>query len=137
MVKRIILAFMFLFPGVSYAEDAVADKSTVAVTQICRQLTAHKPDDDVAYKPGTDQFGREIVPADLDGGSPPIEIPESVLVTITLDQAQILGVPPPAPFNPEAYIGEVLVRPSDGSVFFNGKRLSSAQIQALCDEENP
>jgi hypothetical protein len=136
MVKRVILAFLFL-PFTAQAEEGVADKPNVSVTQLCRELVPHQPDADVNYKPGTDQFGREVVPADLDGGAGIIEIPETVLVNLTVDQANILGLPANIPYKPEAYIGEVQVTTADGSVYFNGKRISQPQIQALCDEGKP
>src|SRR5690606_32199048 len=118
-------------------EETMVDKPTTTMTQLCRELTAHQPDDDVEYKPGTDQFGREVVPADLDGGTPAIDVAESVTVTLTINQAQVLGLPTNIPYAPEAYIGEATVNPKDGSVYFNGKRIAQPQIQALCDEGNP
>ena len=33
----------------------------------CRRLVAHKPADDVTYKPGVDAYGRPVAPADLAG----------------------------------------------------------------------
>src|ERR1044071_6414996 len=101
---------------------------------MCRECTAHHPSADVTYEPGTDQYGRPVAPADIEG-TPQLNMPETTSVQITVDQAAVLGLPPGITYRPEAYIGEVTVMKS-GDVYCNGKRVSQPQLQALCDQKS-
>jgi len=71
------------------ASSARADSITVSAAD-CRQLTAHVPDADVAYKPGVDVNGNAVAPADLNGGSS-IKIPDEITIPIGVDLADRLG----------------------------------------------
>lgn len=105
-----------------------ADKS-----DLCRYAVDHKPDADVNYTPGTDQFGRDVVPADLDGGAAPVKIPDNIRVAITVNQAAQLGLNSGVNYAPEAFIGTAEITP-DGTVLFNGERISKQRINALCND---
>ena len=61
---------LFLLAAALAAPPAAAhEKATVAITRAdCARLVAHRPAPDVAYQPGVDVYGREVVPADLGGG---------------------------------------------------------------------
>ena len=65
----------------------------VAITRAdCARLVAHVPAPDVAYEPGVDVYGREVVPADL-GGAPRIELPETIVIDIEVDLQARFGTP--------------------------------------------
>ncbi|MCH9000216.1 MAG: hypothetical protein IID48_18415 [Proteobacteria bacterium] len=109
---------------------------SVAITRAdCARLVAHVPDPDVAYRPGVDVHGREVVPADL-GGAPRIELPETILIDIEIDLLARFGIPAnPALYDPDAEVGEVAYR--DGRFTFNGQPLqdqAQAELAARCQE---
>jgi len=114
-----------LLPALAFAEP-----QTVTTEKLCQELTAYQPSDDVNYEPGKDIRGHDVVPADVDN-SAQIEMLETIDLAITVDQAAQLGLPTNVPYKAEAYIGAVSVK-KDGSVYFNGKRISETQIQVLC-----
>ena len=110
--------------------------TTVAITSAdCARLVAHVPGPDVAYEPGVDVYGREVAPADL-GGTPRIELPETILIDIEIDLLQRFGIPAsPALYDPDAEAGEVAYR--DGRFTFNGQPLqdeAQAELAARCQE---
>ena len=110
--------------------------TTVAITRAdCARLVAHVPGPDVAYQPGVDVYGREVAPADL-GGTPRIELPETILIDIEVDLLQRFGIPAsPALYDPDAEVGEVAYR--DGRFTFNGQPLqdeAQAELAARCQE---
>ena len=109
---------------------------SVAITRAdCARLVAHVPDPDVAYRPGVDVHGREVVPADL-GGAPRIELPETILIDIEIDLLARFGIPAnPALYDPDAEVGEVAYR--DGRFTFNGQPLqdeAQAELAARCQQ---
>ncbi len=108
----------------------------MAITRAdCARLVAHVPDPDVAYEPGVDVYGREVVPVDL-GGAPRIELPETILIDIEIDLLQRFGIPAsPGLYNADAEVGEVAYR--DGRFIFNGQPLqdqAQAELAARCQE---
>ena len=114
-------------------------KATVAITRAdCARLVAHVPGPDVAYQPGVDVYGREVVPADL-GGAPRIELPETILIDIEIDLLQRFGIPAdPTLYDPDAEVGEVVYR--DGRFTFNGQPLqdeAQAELAARCQRIVP
>jgi len=129
-MKKLLLTIAILLPVTAYADDVVT------VDKLCRELPNYQPSADVTYTPNKDVHGRDVAPADLDGGSNQIGLGESIKLAITYDQAQQLHLPN-VPYTPQMYIGNAEIK-KDGSVFFNGKRLSQAQTQFLCDPKvNP
>lgn len=108
----------------------MAQQKTLTTSELCRQLTTYEQAPGVGYTAGVDVHGREVAPADLDGGST-INMPDTIDLAITVDQAQKLGLPNNLPYKPEAYIGNVTVT-KQGTVYFNNKRISEPQLQALC-----
>ncbi len=115
---------------------AAHEKSTVAITRAdCARLVAHLPAPDVAYQPGVDVHGREVVPADL-GGAPRIEVPETILIYIEIDLLERFGIPAnPALYDAHVEVGEVLYK--DGRFTFNGQPLqdeAQAELAARCQE---
>ena len=111
---------------------AHAGDGTLRVTQAdCAKLVEHRPAADVAYKPGVDVHGRAVVPADLDGGAR-IELPDTILIPITVDLQDRFGIPAnSALFDGTAFIGIASFRFSDGKVTFNGRELTDPETRAL------
>ena len=84
---------------------ADAQPRTVTVTRDdCSRLVRHVPAADATYRPGTDVYGRQVAPADLNGGS------QIVL--------------------PETYSFEVEIQPID----YQRRRQLAAQRAALADQ---
>ncbi len=150
-MRRSIIAYLapalFLLAAALAAAPAAAhEKATVAITGAaitrvaitradCARLVAHVPAPDVAYEPGIDVYGREVVPADL-GGAPRIELPETIHLDIEIDLLQRFGIPAnPALYDADAEVGEVAYR--DGRFTFNGQPLqdqAQAELAARCQE---
>ncbi len=80
------------FACVVLSVPALAQISSHRVsTDDCRAIVAHVPADDVAFVPGVDVRGRQVAPADLDGGYD-IAVPDVVNIDIRLDLAERLGL---------------------------------------------
>ncbi len=70
-----------------------------------------------------------MVPADLDGGNS-LDLPDTIVIDVTALLAGQFNIPADSPvFKQEARIGIAEVRGSD--VYFNGRRLGSAETRAL------
>jgi hypothetical protein len=115
---------------------AAHEEVTVAITMAgCARLVEHVPAPDVAYQPGVDVHGREVVPADLNG-APRIQLPEMILIPIEVDLLERFGIPAnPALFDADAHVGEVAYR--DGRFTFNGQPLqdeAAAELAARCQK---
>ena len=130
----LVPALFLLVAALAAPPAAAHEKATVAITRAdCARLVAHRPAPDVAYQPGVDVYGREVVPADL-GGAPRIELPETILIDIEIDLLQRSGIPAtPALYDADAEVGEVAYR--DGRFTFNGQPLqdqAQAELAARC-----
>lgn len=126
--------FLMAGLGLLTAASALAAQDQVLrISQAdCVRLVRHQPAPDVAYRPGVDSRGREVVPADLDGGVR-IETPEHFLIPIEVDLVERLGIPDS--FRADAFIGMVEVRGE--RAYFNGRPLQSeaeAELATLCRE---
>ncbi len=123
--------FWVLIPVLAAGVSAVAQTRTVTITKAdCSRLAYHVPSNDTAYRPGIDVHGKPVVPADL-GGTPEIKLPEEITSAITVDIQERFSIPANSTlFEPEAYIGNVVVH-KDGATFFNGKPLTSEEQRAL------
>ncbi len=99
--------------------------------EACLALVRHQPDADVAFRPGLDVSGRQVVPAEL-AGATRIDIPETIRFPLTINLAPELG-DSLGGFAPDTQValGEIAIRGSD--VFFNGQRLVG-QDEALLAE---
>ncbi len=111
LVPALVLLAAALAAAPAVAPAAAHEKATVAITRAdCARLVAHVPAPDVAYRPGVDVYGREVVPADL-GGAPRIELPKTILINIEIDLLQRFGIPAnPALYDADAEVGEVAYR---------------------------
>lgn len=127
---------LLVLPGIaSGIAPRVAWSAEPSFDELCARLTAHQPSEDVAFKPGKDVYWRDVVPANIDGEDNQIELNDTVSVGIGLYQADQLNLPPSTPYSPDFYIGTAEVS-QDGSVMLNGKRLTTTQIQFLCNEKH-
>ncbi len=141
MMRRSVIAYLapalfLLAAALAVAPVAAHEKATVAITRAdCARLVEHVPDPDMAYRPGVDVYGREVAPADL-GGTPRIELPETILIDIEIDLLQRFGIPAsPALYDADVEVGEVLYK--DGRFTFNGQPLqdeAQAELAARCQE---
>jgi hypothetical protein len=133
-------------PGPAAGENAAPDgegaagaekaKPTITVTRsACQQLVSHVPDDDVAYKPGVDVYGRKVAPADLDGGSPILDaLPKEIEFPVTIDFFEYAGISVPDWISGESNIGRITYR--NGRVYFNdiplGNEAGQDELAAAC-----
>lgn len=112
---------------------------TVTITREgCAVLQRYVPAPDVNYTPGVDVNGNAVAPADLDGGTPPLEMPSEITIAITSLLQSRFGIPTdPNSYKPEAYIGSVTVKP-DGRAYFNGQPLqddAAFELAQLCQKQ--
>jgi hypothetical protein len=122
------------------AAAAGASAQTLSITrESCALLTRHTPGPDVEYRPGQDVVnGKKVVPADLNA-APPIVVPESFEIPITVDVIKFLGLTvTPELYRPEAVIG--IVSYQDGRFYFNDQPLqddAEATLAELCQRVRP
>ena len=105
---------------------AAAAQTTVRISeQDCSQLTRHVASKDTSYQPGVDATGNAVTPADLNG-SGQIPVPDAIIIPLTLDLADRLGIPPGgnADYLARPVIGDVVVT-NEGRVTLNGTPLTS------------
>ncbi len=114
------------------AAASPAGAAAVTITKAdCARLVKHVPDADVAYNAGVDVYGREVAPADLDGGID-LRPPEEVPILIKIDLFERFGLPPNGvSYDAEAIVGVVTYH--DGRFTFNGQPLLSEEEAALAE----
>ncbi|WP_404426887.1 hypothetical protein [Thalassospira australica] len=123
-------------PDAAGAAGAEKAKPTITVTRsACRELVSHVPDDDVAYKPGVDVYGRKVAPADLNGGSPILDaLPKEIEFPVTIDFFEYAGISVPDGISGESNIGKITYR--NGRVYFNdtpiGNEAGQDELAAAC-----
>ncbi len=133
-LAAVLCAFAGLLPAPAAAE---ADYVVKVKASDCRRVVAHVAAADVEYRPGVDAHGRKVAPADL-GGTPRVEIPDTITFDLQLDLEQLAGPPPPGP------VGEVFGWPVLGrisirghQVYFNDRLLgdlAEAELARRCRE---
>ena len=127
MVTRIITAFLLLFPLAALAAEPSVD-------QLCDRLTHVQGSDDVAFVPGKDVHGRKVAGANVEEGEPEVKLSDNITVQLGSNNFQQLNLPDNGvPYSPYMDLGEITVR-KDGSVYFNGQRLTQPQVQNLCKD---
>lgn len=94
----------------------------------CARIVAHKPMADVEYKPGVDASGDPVVPADLPG-SAIIEAPNTIVIPITIDVADLFTLP--AGVAGETEIGKIEYDIMSDKLEFNGQPLTDPQMAAI------
>jgi hypothetical protein len=97
----------------------------------CRALVVHRPDADVAYRPGVDVRGDPVAPADLPGGLT-VEPPTTFIIPIEIDLVERFGILEDMPgFEADALIGTLLY--DDGELVFNGRPLQDPARSAIAE----
>jgi hypothetical protein len=131
-----VLVSCLLAAAVLAAAPARAHEGEAAVTisqADCARLVEHVPAPGVAYQPGVDAYGREVTPADLNGGAQ-IQVPETLHIPIEIDLLDRLGIPAnPVLYESDIPIGEVIYR--NGRLTFNGQPLqdeAAAELSRRC-----
>ncbi len=118
-------------PGAVLAQSGSGSEIKIA-PEDCRRLVRHRPDADVAYKPGVDVRGNPVAPADLPGQAR-ITAPNEITINLTIDVLRQYGVPADSLLAPsgEASIGTVKYDIAAGRLTYNGQTLSDAEQDAL------
>ncbi len=137
MQRRIAIQVYCLLAAAALAvvpARALEGEATVTISKAdCAQLVEHVPAPDVAYQPGVDAYGREVVPAELNGGAQ-IQVPETLRIPIEIDLLKRLGIPvTPGLYESDIPIGEVIYR--NGRFTFNGQALqdeAAAELARRC-----
>lgn len=98
----------------------------------CARLVAHRPAANVTYQPGVDVRGEAVAPADLNGAA--IDLPDVLVIDLTVDLADRLGIPAdPDNFQADLDLGTVELR--GDRAYFDGEPLedeAQAELIALC-----
>ena len=115
-----------IIAGFACLVSVAAHGATVKVTrEACKNVVAHQPSADVAYKPGVGVNGNSVAPANLNNG-PQIGVPREIVIPIEIDLQQRAGnSTTDRKYESNAQIGVVSYR--DGQVFYNGKPLQGGQ----------
>ncbi len=137
MQRRIALMISCLLAAAALTvvpARAQEGEATVTISKAdCAQLVEHLPAPDVTYQPGVDAYGREVVPAELNGGAQ-IQVPETLRIPIEIDLLKRLGIPvTPGLYESDIPIGEVIYR--NGRLTFNGQALqdeAAAELSRRC-----
>jgi hypothetical protein len=140
MRRRIVSLIRVPVPLLVAALVAVAParghekKAEVTIARAdCARLVEHVPAADVAYQPGVDAYGREVVSADLNGGTQ-IPVPETLHIPIEIDLLDRFGIPAhPELYESDIPLGEVVYQ--NGRLSFNGQPLqneAAAELSRRC-----
>lgn len=124
MMKYVLAVLISVFAAPAFAQPIES-----AIPPECRLLPEHKPNADVAYQPGVDVKGRNVVPADINAPVTPIGR-ETIVVPLTVDlveRMQGLNIPG---MKMEGSLGYLEIHP-DGRVSHNGQDWTS-QVYVLC-----
>lgn len=132
-LARCLLAAILFAAAPARAHE---DEAVVTITRAdCARLVEHVPAPDVTYQPGVDVYGREVAPADLEGGTP-IRVPETLRIPIEIDLLDRFGIPAnPALYEADVPVGEVVYR--NGRLSFNGRPLqdeAAAELSRRCQK---
>ena len=124
MRRNILVLIGLLGVSLGMAAPSLGRSEEVTVSKrACRELVAHQPAPDVAYRPGVDARGRSVASADLEDGSR-IVLPSDITVPMTVDLFARTGRKALRGAELRSTVGEV--RYSDGHVTFNDRPLGEA-----------
>ena len=130
MVARIALIIALLVPITGFA----AERGKPTAADLCRRLTNVQDSGDVAYVPGKDVHGRKVAGANVEEGEPEVRLGDNITIQLGSNDFQQLNLPDNGvPYQPYMDLGEITVK-KDGSVYFNGQRLTQPQVQSLCKD---
>ena len=128
-------AIFLCFLAIACGNSTARAEGVVMVTlEQCRQVVAHQPADDVAYRPGVDLRGRPVAPADL-AGPGAIQTPEWIEIALDLPLGEFLrAATPPFTDRAEVQVGTVAYDIRTGRLNYNGQPLSDPAAHALAAE---
>ena len=134
MILRGFAALFLILPCTAMATDhaLIHGDPVRSIESVCQELTAYHGDGSADYVPGKDVYGRKVAPADLQDDAAQVKPHYPLKIAITFDQAKQFNLAPDVDYTPRMFIGMVEVH-ENGSVYYNGKRLSQPQTQFLCD----
>jgi hypothetical protein len=128
-VPLLVAALLAIAPARGHEKQA---EVTIARAD-CARLVEHVPAADVAYQPGVDAYGREVMSADLNGGTQ-IPVPETLHIPIEIDLLDRFGIPAhPDLYESDIPLGEVVYQ--NGRLSFNGQPLqneAAAELSRRC-----
>lgn len=130
-VLLILISVLAAIGSRAYAQTGSTSEIRISPAD-CQRLVQHRPDADVAYKPGVDARGNPVAPADLPGQAR-IAVPNEITINLTVDLLRQYGVPSTSPLAPrgEASVGTVTYDIAAGRMTFNGQPLSDPDQAAL------
>jgi hypothetical protein len=96
---------------------------------LCKAVTQHTPQSDVAYQAGVDAYGNAVVPADLN--SAPFQVPNVIKVPLNIDLAERMGALVDG-VQLEAPLGMIEIH-QDGRVRYNDQDWT-APVMTLCGQ---
>ena len=127
LISVFMIAAFLSAPAVHGAEEEV-----VRITrEDCLRVTNYIPSEDVTYKAGTDVYGREVAPADL---NPTFQPSFSDRYSFVLE---FQPLPTDERLELSTFDLGVVTVDKDGHVYFNGEPLhynEEAELQRLCQE---
>jgi hypothetical protein len=129
-VKKFLALILIVLPVAAFA----ADGKPLSVKELCQRMVNVQSNGDADYVPNKDVHGNDVAPADLDGGAPQVNLSDNMTVEIGADKLRQLNLPGSA-YTPYMSFGQVTVK-KDGSVYFNGQRLTQPQTQSLCNDKH-
>jgi hypothetical protein len=124
MRKYLIATFLCIV-----ALQASAQPIESSIPPECRLLPEHKPNAGVAFQPGVDVGGRNVVSADINAPVTSIAT-DTIVVPLTVDLAKRMHGQNIAGLNMEGSIGYLEIHP-DGRVSHDGQDWTS-QVYVLC-----
>jgi len=120
--------WVFLLPTLVMAENTPQARIS---KKDCRLIIEHRPNADVAYKPGVGRDGKAVTPADLDSNRQ-VRVPDVVTMDILI---------PFRVFRPgrrvrggaylEGNVGSITVDLKTGRASYNGQPLNNAEQEEL------
>ncbi len=90
-VTRGLPVLLFLAATFLCIYSPLALASPVVDPVLCRALTKHVPQADVAYQSGVDVYGKPVAPADLPD-SPRMTLPDTIKIPLTLNLVKMLNL---------------------------------------------
>jgi len=134
----LLTVLALLGEGLVSSPGAAEGGQTVEITvEDCRRATRYLEPAGVAYEPGKDVYGRDVAPADLDGGSGRIELPEVLEFDVAFNPLSELAISGGTRdfSNTSVSLGRVTYDLTTKRLTFNGQTLSSdseAELIAQC-----
>ncbi len=126
------MKYVFVLMAIVIA-STVAWSQTSVVYPECAVPKQKQADVGAEYVPGVDVNGVQVVPADVNGAAPSAVIPSPMVVPVTVDLAERIGISAEG-VEMRGNVGFLEIYP-DGSVFYNGQDLTQ-KINDSCGKRD-